>query len=1305
MQMPIKNNLFMKRILTSIVLFALILSNGISKAQTTHPVELGFNIGASWLQSDVKMKKLGGAGGFTLGQMYAQNDKNALDWGWRFRYLNALTYGQDSKKTTGIAFNPVLNGQYDPSTNYFSNGGFVYQNHKTTINELSLELVIGANNMRNKTKVYPYIFGGLGITKAVAKTDQLDGSGLRYDYSSIDSNGTANGSQITSSLNTMYDGTYETFAEGSENARWKFMPSLGVGLGYQFTPAFSMGLEHKMTWALHDGLDGHQWTNENAVSASKDKYHYSSVWLKFSFGRKARPTTTVTNNNNTTTNIVTTAADKPSVVITNPSMNSFTSASQSFTVRATIKNVNSKSDIALVYNGVNNSNFTYDATAKVFAFPLMLLQGSNTFEITATNANGSTTDNATVLYETQIVTPPAAPAPVVIITSPTINPQSTTMNNATVVANILNVNSQSQIGVAINGVATGNFIFNPSTHMMTISSNLNPGANTFVISATNPSGSDSKSVTIIYSIATVTPPPFITIVNPAINPFTSTVSSLPINAVVQNVTAIGQIGVAVNGGNLPTSMLSFNPSTGQLNFNANLMPGANAVTISATNVAGADSKSITIIYNIPVAVNPPPVVTIVSPSINPYTTTISSLPINTIVQNVTAIGQIGVAVNGGNLPTSMLSFNPSTGQLNFNANLISGANAITVSATNVAGADSKSITIIYNQPVAVTPAPVVSITSPTVNPFNTSSNVATVNAIVLNVTSPSQISVLLNGISTTAFTYNTSTKQLTYTASLIAGANIVNINASNSGGSDSKSQTIIYAQPLASPAPIVSITVPNVNPATVTTASTPLTATVLNVVAAAQIAVSINGVATSSFAYNVATKQLTLSPALIVGANIVTITATTASGSDSKSITIIYSAPAAPAPIVTISSPNVNPFNTSTSALSVNGSVLNVVASSQINVVMNGVSIPFTYSTSTKLLTVAGVLIPGANSITITATTPSGSDFKSVTIIYTEPVTTTPAPIVTITNPITNPFTSITSTVGAAASVLNVTSSSEINVLLNGASVPFTYNPTTKKLVVTVSLISGANVVTITAATAYGSDSKSTTIIYTAPVALPSPIVTFIYPAAAASTFGTAVYNVEATVLNITSISNVVVKLNGVVVTTATYNPATKVVKFAATLALGNNTISITATNTSGTDSRTVTIKYNPGPGTITPINPDSTNSTANPGTPNSHTPGAVTPKGRGGASVATAPTIIFGLPNPHTASTPTIYVTAVVNGISFQTDAVVKVNGVVVPFAFAAKTKVISLTAALNVGTNTITITATNSVGSKTENLTITRP
>lgn len=1284
----------MKRILTSLVLFATILTNSVSFAQTTHPVELGFNLGASWLQSDVKMKKLGGAGGFTLGQMYLQNDKSGLDWGWRFRYLNALAYGQDNKKATGIAYNPALNGFNNGNTNYNTNGGFVYQNHKTTINELSLELVIGANRMRNKTKVYPYIFGGLGITQAVTKTNQLDGANLQYDYISIDSNGTANSSQITSSLNTMYDGSYETFAEGSELPRWKFMPSLGVGLGYQFSPGFSMGLEHKMTWALHDGLDGQQWNNDNTLSGTKDKYHYSSVWLKFSFGRKARPVSTTT----TTTNIVTPTADKPTVVITNPSMNSYTSTSQSFTVKATVKNVNSKSDITLLYNGVNNTNFTYDVNTKQFAFPLMLLQGSNTFEITATNASGNTTDNATVIYQTQTIVSPPAPVPVVTITSPTTNPFSTSMNNATVVANVLNVSSQSQIGVTINGVATGSFIFNPSSHVMTVSSNLNPGVNTFVISATNAVGNDSKSVTIIYSIANVTPPPFITIVNPAVNPFNSNVSLLPINAIVQNVTSIGQISVTTTAGIVPTSMLSFNPSTGQLNFNANLIAGANAVTISATNVAGADSKSITIIYNLPVVVNPPPVITFVNPAVNPFTSSVASLPINALVQNVTAIGQISVTTSSGIIPTSMWSFNPSTGQLNFNVNLVSGANSVTISATNVAGADSKSTTIIYNQQVAVTPAPVVTITSPTVNPFNTSANVATINAIVLNVTAPSQISVLLNGISTSAFSYNVTTKQFTLTANLIAGANIVSITASNASGSDSKSQTIIYTQPVAIQKPVVTITVPNANPFNTSTAVNPITATVLNVVSSAQVAVTINGASTSTFAFSIATKQLTLSPTLIVGANIVTITATTSAGSDSKSITIIYTPQVtAAAPIVTITSPNVNPFNTSTVATTVNAGVLNVTASSQITATLNGVSVPFTYNVITKQLSMPVTLISGANVVTISATTSAGSDTKSTTIIYSVPVVTTPAPIVTITYPTVNPLNITIATSTVYASVLNVTSSSEITATINGGTVPFTYNAATKQLTLTASLVSGANVVTIKATTASGTDTKSTTIVYTAPVVVPAPVITFTRPIAPGGVSTTAVYNVEATVTNISTSSGITVKVNGVAITAFTYTAGTNQLKFNANLVLGTNTVTVTATNASGTDTKSVMITYKKN---LDSLSPDSTN-----------TPGVGRPKGTPigtgtstGTPAAGSPTIAFGLSSPYTSPTAALPVTAVVNGIAIQTDVVVNVNGVAIPFVYTVKTKTISFTATLHLGANTITVTATNPSGSRTETLIVNR-
>ncbi|MGZ4159010.1 MAG: hypothetical protein ACXVED_18450, partial [Bacteroidia bacterium] len=284
----------MKKIITSIFFIASLFSSGILRSQTTHPFELGFNAGASWLKSDIKMKKLGGAGGFTFGQMYLQNENHFFDIGWRFRYLNAIAYGQDDQKSTGIANNVVLNGVTDTALNYYSHGGFVYQNYKTTLNECSLELLIGLNKMRNKTKFYPYVFGGLGITKAVVKTNQLNANNTRYNYVKIDSLGTATSGDITANLNNLYDGTYETTAEGSRSPVWKFMPSLGVGLGFQATKVVSIGLEYKVTWALSDQLDGQQWTNDNHKSLTNDKYYYASAWLKFTFGRNPKPVSTNT---------------------------------------------------------------------------------------------------------------------------------------------------------------------------------------------------------------------------------------------------------------------------------------------------------------------------------------------------------------------------------------------------------------------------------------------------------------------------------------------------------------------------------------------------------------------------------------------------------------------------------------------------------------------------------------------------------------------------------------------------------------------------------------------------------------------------------------------------------------------------------------------------------------------------------------------------------------------------------------------------------------------------------------------------
>ncbi|MFL5763845.1 MAG: beta strand repeat-containing protein [Bacteroidia bacterium] len=1290
----------MKKITTSALFLLTFLFHSGVKGQTTHPFELGFNAGAAWEQSDVRMKKLGGGGGFTFGQMYLQDEKHALDWGWRFRYLNAITYGQDSKRSYGIMNNAVLNGVSDTTLDYYNNGGFVYQNYKTTLNELSLELVIGANRLRNAHKVYPYIFGGAGITKAVAKTDMLNANNMRYDFVGVDSAGTMGSSDITSSLNNIYDGSYETTAEGSKSPKWRFMPSLGVGLGYQVTPGFSIGLEHKMTWALSDQLDGQQWANDNTRSTTNDKYHYTSVWLKFSFGRavhSSSPDNVTTNNN--TSNIVVPSNDKPVVNFTSPSNSPFTSSQQSYTVKATVTGVSNRSGIVFNYNGVDNTNFNYDAVTHQFSFPVLLLSGNNSFMITATNASGNGTANATVIYEDNTVITPPAPGPVVTITNPGANPYTTVMNNVNVNATILNVASQSQIGVTINGVAYSGFIFNPSSHVLNISTNVAAGANTFVISATNSAGSDSKSITVIYNMPAATPPPVVTIVNPAVNPFTSVATPLPINAVVNNVTAVGQISASVNGGFVPSGMMSFNPGTGALSFNSALIAGANTITIGATNVSGADSKTITVIYSQPVVNTPAPVVTISSPSVNPFNTSTNIAALNATVLNVASVSQIFVTLNGA--PTSAFTYNPGTKQLAMTVSLIPGANVVNISATNSTGSDSKSATIIYNQPAAI-PAPVVTITSPASNPYNSSSNSAVVHATVLNISTAAQIAVNVNGIPTTAFTYNLMTKQLSLNVSLIAGANVVTISASSASGSDSKSQTIIYNQPVTMLAPVVTITSPAINPFTTASASVNVSGTVLNVSGMGEIAVTVNGSPSSAFTFNAATHQINVNAGLVVGANVVVIAATNAGGSDSKTETVIYDQPAAiPAPVVTITSPAADPYNTTSNTASVNASVLNVTGMSEIAVSINGTpTSAYSYNTATKALNLTASLISGANTITIAASNASGSDSKSRTIIYTAPVVI-PAPVVTITSPTVNPFNTSSASAVISAKVLNVSSSSQIAVSLNGTvTAGFSYSTATNQLTYNASLISGGNIITITATNTSGSDSKSITVLYTPPAVVPAPVVTFTNPVAPGAGSSVATYNVEATVTNVIGAGNITVTVNGIPTTAFTYNLATKVVKLTAALVLGNNTIAISAVNPSGSDSKSVFIKYK---NSMNVLHPDTATTNVNKGNPNVHG----NPVG-GGTSVSTGttgtlPTIVYGVASPYTTGDPAVTLTATVND-AVQTDITVKVNGVVMPFTYTLRTKSISFTANLNPGSNSIVITATNASGPKSETLIVVR-
>lgn len=1292
-------NLIMKTKFTSIVILLVLAFTNLVKAQSPHPFELGLNIGGSWYQSDIKMKKVGLGAGLTFGQTYCLNKTSPLFWGWRFRYLNANAYGQDFQKSYGIKNNFVLNGTNDSSLNYYNNGGYVYQNYKSTLDEFSLELKIGANQLRQRTKILAYIFGGAGLTKAVTKIDQLDALNNRYNYNLIDSAGTASKGDILSNLSNMYDGNYETNAEGSKNPRWRFMPSFGVGLGYQVSSGFSIGFEHKITFALNDLLEGQQWTNTNEKTGTNDRYHYTSLWLKFSFGGRGHATSsTNTNLNNDITTLNNTVSNAPSITFTNPNVNPYNTTQQTISLTARVKDVVSKNDISLVINGNSVSAFSYNAGTDILSYTTNLNSGNNSIEITATNTIGTTTASQSIIYSEPIM---VVQAPVVTITNPNISPSTTNTNLATVNATISNVTAASQISVMLNGTPTSSFSFNSSTHQFSMNANLVLGSNTVVITASNSAGSDTKSTTIVYSqpVVNTTPAPVVTIVSPSPSPFNSNTNSQLITAVIQNITAKSQINATVNGGPVMASAISYNSASGQATFSANLLVGVNTVVVGATNVSGSDSKNVTIIYSQP---TPPtelaPSITITNPISNPFNTSVNIASVTATILNVSSSSQITVKVNG--VTTSAFSFNSSIHQFSMSTNLVMGANTVTISAINSGGADSKSSTIIYSAPAPSVQAPVVTITNPTANPLTTTTNMVTVNATVLNIASSSQLSVSVNGVSTSSFSFSATSHQLSLNTNLISGFNSVVITAVNASGSDTKSTTIIYSEPVVNttPAPVVTIVNPSANPFNTTANSQLITAVVQNITAKSQINASVNGgpIMSSAISFNASTGQASFTANLIMGANTIVVGATNVSGADSKSTTIIYSQPTPPVlpPVVTITIPTSNPFNTTVNTSTVTANVTNITSSSQLNVMVNGVSTSaFSFNSSSHQLTLNTNLVLGANSIVITATNSAGVDSKSVTIMYSMPVPTVLPPVVTITSPSSSPFTSTATSSSVVATVTNVTSSSQINVSINGVSTTaFTYNSSSNQLNLLVNLSLGSNNVVIAATNSAGTDSKSTTIMYSmpAPTVLP-PTVTFLTPATSPLTVNSSAYVVTAKTTNVSNASQITVKVNGVATSAFTFVAMTKKITLNTNLNLGSNTVLITVTNASGSDTKSAVLVYEQV------INTHSDSLHGMPGNPEIDN--------GGGAPVASGPSITLISPssNPFNSVDATIAISARIIGITDASNIVVKLNGTVVSGVnYLPKTKTMSVSVNLNNGTNIVTIQATNSSGSKTETITI---
>ena len=674
--------------------------------------------------------------------------------------------------------------------------------------------------------------------------------------------------------------------------------------------------------------------------------------------------------------------------------------------------------------------------------------------------------------------------------------------------------------------------------------------------------------TVVYTPPTLVPEqkPIIRYVTPPSNGQVTNNPSYKISAQILNITHANQIKLYFN--TALVSNYNFNSQTHVLEYDGNLNIGTNYIQIIATNTAGTDDKSTTVVYEKPlVQQGIPPTVDFTSPNNCPFIAQDAIYNVGAICTHVTSKNNISVKIN--NVITPIFNFNITTGQITFPLNLVNGNNSILISVTNNFGNDVASCNIGYTVPPQLVVFPVISFINPSQSNYVSENPTFTVNAQVLNVNGSGNISVYYNGVSI-VFTYNIATKKLTFPVNLNEGINTIVINAYNSAGDDNKSTSIIYHAPIIQKLPPnITFTNPATTPFTVKSSNFIYAASITNMSSSTGLVVKYNGLGISNFTYN--GSNLTYNATLNVGANVLEIKATNSDGSDLASAVINYTPKANPTPpVVSLVNPAFAMNSTDNLLYNFGLTVFNVNTKNDIEVTFNGnIQTNFTFDNVTKMVNFSGNLEVGNNTLVVKGANQYGVDFKTVNVSYTPHADIKLPPSITFINPAVSPGSSANTNYTYNATIGNMPTNSGITVTYNG-NIITNYNYDGFNLNFNSTLNSGLNTLDISAANNDGNDAKQATVNYKPRVITRPPVVTITTPINN-PTVSVAPYAFNFSATNVSQ-NQMVVTLNGNVI--SSYLFASTLGSFNTNLIQGNNTLVVTATNADGTDSKTELVYY-----------------------------------------------------------------------------------------------------------------------------------
>jgi hypothetical protein len=370
----------------------------------------------------------------------------------------------------------------------------------------------------------------------------------------------------------------------------------------------------------------------------------------------------------------------PTVSLTSPTANQNFAAGAAVPLAATASDSNGT--IASVAFRVDGNVVNTDTTSPYSFSATGLATGTHTATATATDNGGASTTSSTVTFT---VGGGGNPAPTVSLTSPTANqsfasgaavPLAATASdsNGTIASvvfridgNVVNTDTSSPYSFSATGLANG-------THSATATATDNGGAST-------------TSTAVSFTVGTTNPAPTVSLTSPTANQNFASGAAVPLAATASDSNGtITNVVFRVDGNVVNTD------TTSPYSFSATgLANGTHSATATATDNGGASTTSTAVSFTVGTTTNPPPTVSLTSPTANQSFASGAAVPLAATASDSNGtITNVVFRVDGAVVNTD------TTSPYSFSATgLANGTHSATATATDNGGASTTSTAVSF----------------------------------------------------------------------------------------------------------------------------------------------------------------------------------------------------------------------------------------------------------------------------------------------------------------------------------------------------------------------------------------------------------------------------------------------------------------------------------------------------------------------------------------------------------------------------------------------------------------------------------